>query len=117
MMGPSCARIALALLVCALATGCDRCARVPPQSTAINEQPIRLDPEGKLLAAPVSRAPYATVAARAWYLLERIPVQDNGLKTFYSYARFDPDTFEGIPWPHNPAGLFAMLTESALLYY
>jgi hypothetical protein len=110
-------RAALVLLAAMSAAGCDRCARLPPQSTAINDQPIRLDPDGKLLAAPSSRTPYAAVAARAWDLLKRIPAQDNGLPTFYSYARFDPETFEGIPWPHNPAGLYAMLTESALLYY
>ena len=39
--------------------------------------------------------------------------QDNGLETWLAYSRFDPDTFEGIAWPHNPASLFAMLTDSA----
>ena len=34
-----------------------------------------------------------------------------------AYSRFDPQTFEGIAWPHNPASLYAMLTDSALHWY
>ena len=54
----------------------------------------------------------------AWLALEtKFPVQDNGLETWLANSRFDPVTFEGINWPHNPAGLYAMLTESAVLWY
>ena len=44
-------------------------------------------------------------------------MQDNGLETWLANSRFDPTTFEGINWPHNPAGLYAMLTDSAVLWY
>jgi hypothetical protein len=49
--------------------------------------------------------------------MKRVPVQPNGLPTFYAHSRFDPDTFEGISWPHNPAGLNAMLIDSASLWH
>ena len=29
----------------------------------------------------------------------------------------NPDTQQLVNWPHNPAGLYAMITESALKYY
>jgi hypothetical protein len=45
----------------------------------------------------------------------RFPLQDNGPETWLANSRFDPVTFEGINWPHNPAGLYAMLTDSAVL--
>ena len=44
-------------------------------------------------------------------------MQDNGLETWLANSRFDPVTFEGVNWPHNPAGLYAMLTDSAVLWY
>jgi hypothetical protein len=80
-------------------------------------RPIRIDAEHKLLSwAP--DAPFATVARLAWRTLEtKFPVQDNGLETWLAYSRFDPVTFEGVAWPHNPAGLYAMLVDSALLWY
>ncbi len=54
----------------------------------------------------------------AWQALEtRFPPQDNGVETWLANSRFDPDTFEGVNWPHNPAGLYAMLTDSAVLWY
>lgn len=98
-------------------------ARLPPE---ISGHPIRIDGERKLLSwiavdGPAVAAPqtsYARVAKLAWSTLEtRFPVQDNGLPTWLTYSRFDPETFEGVAWPHNPAGLYAMLTESALLWY
>jgi hypothetical protein len=79
---------------------------------------LRLDGEHKLLSWSPAPSPYADVAGRAWQALEtKFPVQDNGLPTYLGWSRFDPVTFEGIAWPHNPAGLYAMLAESALLWY
>jgi hypothetical protein len=58
------------------------------------------------------------VSRLAWGALKvKFPIQENGLKTYFAYSRFDPDTGEGIAWPHNPAGLYAMLAESATSYY
>jgi hypothetical protein len=80
--------------------------------------PVRLDANGKLLSWPPGDSPYTVVAGLAWNALgTRFPVQDNGLPTWLAYSRFDPDTHEGVNWPHNPAGLYAMLTDSAVLWY
>jgi hypothetical protein len=79
---------------------------------------IRLDREGNILGWWPQDSPYAHVARLAWNALEtKFPLQENGLETWLTYSRFDPDTFEGIAWPHNPAGFYAMLTDSALLWY
>ena len=79
---------------------------------------VRLDRQRDLLAWPPGDAPYARVAGLAWRALEaRFPVEDNGLPTWLGYSRFDPETLDGIAWPHNPAGFYAMLTDSAVLWY
>lgn len=80
--------------------------------------PLRVDPDHKLLPWSRLPSPYAHVAGLAWHALEtKFPVQDNGLPTYLAWSRFDPVTFEGVSWPHNPAGLYAMLSESAVLWY
>jgi hypothetical protein len=79
---------------------------------------VRLDDEGNILPWTAEGGGYATVARLSWTALEaKFPPQDNGLPTYLAYSRFDPDEFWGISWPHNPAGLYAMLTDSALLWY
>ena len=108
------------LLVLLLAPG--GCGRGPTPAAEplpmIVGHPVRLDGSDKLLSWVTADAPYAYVASIAWHALEtRFPVQDNGLETWLANSRFDPSTFEGINWPHNPAGLYAMLTDSAVLWY
>jgi hypothetical protein len=109
---------ALALAVAALVWGplscsCTRAAPAPPPADLLHHS-VRLDGEGKIV--PWTR--YGNVARLAWTALEtRFPPQDNGLPTFMAYSRFDPDEFWGVSWPHNPAGLYAMLTDSAVLWY
>jgi hypothetical protein len=96
------------------------CAHPPSLSSipAIAGHPIRLDEERKLLPWSREPSPYAHVARLAWTALEtRFPDQDNGLPTYLAYSRFDPQEFWGISWPHNPAGLYAMLADSAVLWY
>ncbi|HEY4012973.1 MAG TPA: hypothetical protein VGM06_06530 [Polyangiaceae bacterium] len=79
---------------------------------------VRLDGQHKLVSWSTDDSPYAHVARLAWTALEtKFPVQDNGLETWLSFSRFDPNTFEGIAWPHNPASFYAMLTDSAVLWY
>lgn len=79
---------------------------------------VHLDRGQKLLAWSSEDSPYALVARLAWHALEtKFPLQDNGLQTWLTYSRFDPTTFEGVAWPHNPAGFYAMLTDSAVLWY
>ncbi len=62
-------------------------------------------------------APYEKVVALGWKGLARFPVQPNGLPTWQAYSRFTPDTLGGVQWPNNPAGLSAMLVDSALQHY
>lgn len=84
---------------------------------------VRLDSEGKLLSWSDSNSPYNEVVARAWGMFKKIPVQSNGLKTYITYPVFtgpmdkNNALFTGRDWTHNPGGLFAMLTDSGLLYY
>lgn len=84
---------------------------------------VRLDHQGQLLSWVDSDAPYDQILRADWAMFESIPVQPNGYRTYFTYPEFngpnDPSKplFEGRPWAHNPAGLFAMLTDSATLYY
>jgi hypothetical protein len=109
------ARCALALV--ALAPACSRSLTTPSPEPTIVAHPVVLDASGELLAWPRASSPYAHVAGLAWGFMKRVPVQPNGLPTFYAHSRFDPDTYEGISWPHNPAGLAAMLVDSASLWH
>jgi hypothetical protein len=99
--GPSCAR---------------RDASVSPP--LLGGRPIRVDEGRKLLSWSQVRSPYAHVSRLAWQALEtKFGIQENGLETWLAYSRFDPDDFHGVAWPHNPAGLYAMLADSAVLWY
>jgi hypothetical protein len=99
------------------------CAALDPASGrattyALFGHAVRLDRRGKLAAWPPGDAPYARIAGLAWHALEtRFPIEDNGLPTWLGYSRFDPETLDGIAWPHNPASFYAMLTDSAALWY
>jgi hypothetical protein len=84
---------------------------------------VRLDNEGKLLSWSDLNSPYHEVVTRAWGMFEKIPAQPNGLKTYIMYPVFygpkdnGKELFAGRDWTHNPGGLFAMLTDAAILYY
>src|ERR1700693_5571297 len=98
-----------ALLFFAIAAACGSCSRgaTPISSRAIVGHPIRLDAGRKLLSWSTAQAPYEHVARVAWHALEtKFPAQDNGLETWLTSSRFDPVTFEGVNWPHNPASLY-----------
>jgi hypothetical protein len=51
------------------------------------------------------------------HLLERVPVESNGLPTYYTYCCFDGTTLRGGAWPHNPAAVNAGLAQGAVSYY
>jgi hypothetical protein len=110
-------RAALALL----AVGSCTLLHPGPQPVAratLFAREVRLDRDRRILAWPLEDSPYTRVAGLAWKALEtKFPPEDNGLETWLTYSRFDPDTSEGIAWPHNPAGFYAMLTDSAVLWY
>lgn len=84
---------------------------------------VRLDSEGKLLSWVQSDAPYDRIIRNAWNAFENIPVQPDGYRTYFTYPTFygpnNPQhpVFSGRAWVHNPTGLFAMLTDSAILYH
>jgi hypothetical protein len=85
----------------------------------LNRHPVRLDGQSKLLSwvQPQDQA-YDRVVRLAWdFLINRAPVQENGLKAYYTYCCLDQDTRQVRDWPHNPAGLHAMLVDSATAYY
>ncbi len=84
------------------------------QNATFNHHPVTLDGEGKLLPW----TPYDRVLRLAWdFLLNKVQTEDNGLKTYYAYCCLDPEKMRGTAWPHNPAGLNAMLADSAAAYY
>lgn len=85
---------------------------------------VRLDGESKLLSwAQASEGPYGLIIRKAWEAFKNIPVQSDGYRTYFTHPTFygpnDPAhaQFSGRPWVHHPAGLFAMLTDSAILYH
>ena len=84
---------------------------------------VRLDDSGKLLSWVDSESPYDYVIRTNWEMFKSIPVQADGFRTYFTHPEFnginDPaqPLFSGRPWAHNPAGLFAMLTDGAILYY
>jgi hypothetical protein len=114
----------LALVVASAAASCTHLSSgsgsgvVSASPPLIDGRPIRVDDSRKLLSWSRAGSPYAHISALAWQALEtRFPVQDNGLETWLGFSRFDPGDFAGVAWPHNPAGLYAMLTDSAVLWY
>jgi hypothetical protein len=84
---------------------------------------VRMDEQNKLLSWSQSQSPYDDVVCKAWNAFKKIPNQPNGYKTYITYPVFYGSTddgknvFEGRDWTHNPASLFGMLTDSAMLYY
>jgi hypothetical protein len=84
---------------------------------------VRLDEQGKLLSWVQADAPYDRIVRNAWAAFKSIPVQPDGYRTYFTYPTFygpnDPahPVFSGRAWCHNPACLFAMLTDSAILYH
>jgi hypothetical protein len=84
---------------------------------------VRLDEKGKLLSWVDGDSPYDWIIVHDWEMFKSVPAQADGYPTYFTFPEFnglnDPAQpfFAGRPWAHNPAGLFAMLTDSALLYY
>jgi hypothetical protein len=101
--------LVVALLMPSLARGED----------TLNGHVVVLDAQGKLISwvQPQEKA-YDRVMRLAWdFLLHTVPVESSGLKTYYAYCCMDQNTLRGTAWPHNPAGVYAMLVDSATAYY
>lgn len=85
----------------------------------LNGHRVVLDAQGKLLSwvTPQEKA-YDRVMRLAWdFLVRSAVVEPNGLKSYFAYCCIDQKTLRGTAWPHNPAGVYAMLVDSALAYY
>jgi hypothetical protein len=75
---------------------------------------------GKILSwTPNPIDGYHTVITMAWnYMLNTVPNDPStGKPSYYSRSYLDPNTQTVVNWPHNPAGLYAMMIESAEKYY
>lgn len=86
----------------------------------INGHNVVLDSSGKIVPwTSDSTHGYDRVIGLSWnYLLDGVPSDiHNGKPAYYSHSYLNPDTQEPADWPHNPAGLYSMLIESALKYY
>ncbi len=89
-------------------------------AAVLNTNTVVLDASGRIIPWTADPgAGYGTVMDLAWdYFLHDVPVdRTNGKPAYFSSSYLDPDTQAIVGWPHNPAGLYAMLTESALTYY
>ncbi len=87
---------------------------------SLNGHTVRLDSSNKLMAWPaVQEGAYDQVVGLATnFLLNGVPTAPNGLKLYYSESYANPgNPLTGAGWPHNPAGLYSMLTDSALNFY
>jgi hypothetical protein len=86
----------------------------------LNTHTILAYPAGKIISwTPDPTMGYDTVMDIAWnYLLNTVPNDPlTGKPAYYSRSYLNPNTQQVVDWDHNPAGLYAMLTESALKYY
>jgi hypothetical protein len=86
----------------------------------LNGHTVVLDSSKKIIPwTPNPAHGYSEVMAKAWdYFLNRVPNDPaTGKPAYFSQSYLDPNTQQMANWPHNPAGLYAMLIESALKYY
>src|SRR5258705_2291016 len=87
---------------------------------SLNGHTVFAYPSGKIVSwTPNPADGFTTVVASAWnYHLNTVPDDpSNGNPAYYSHSYINPVTQLIVDWPHNPAGLYGMLIESALKYY
>jgi hypothetical protein len=85
----------------------------------LNTHPVKLDVNGKLLSwvEPQDMA-YDRVMRLAWdFLLDSVPVESNGLKTYFTYCCMDTLGQHTEDWPHDPAMVYGAFADSAVAYY
>ncbi|HSX34436.1 MAG TPA: Ig-like domain-containing protein [Candidatus Saccharimonadales bacterium] len=89
-------------------------------TSTLNGHEVVLDASGKIVpwVAQHDQA-YSTVSSLAWdYLLNKVPRDPaTGQPAYYSQSYLFPDNGQLGGWPSNPAGMNAMLIESAIEYY
>jgi hypothetical protein len=90
------------------------------RGATLDSHTVVLDSDSRIIPWTTDPASgYDQVMGLAWnYLLTVVPSDSsNGKPYYYSYSYLDPDSQQPEGWAHNPAGLYSMLTESALKYY
>lgn len=100
-------------------SACFALAAVASGQDKLNGHTVKLDRAGKLISwvQPQDQA-YDRVIRLAWdFLLHKVQVEPNGLKTYYTNCCIYLPSMHGTAWPHNPAGLTAMLIDSATAYF
>ncbi len=111
-------RIALLLTIAAaLSMGASTCQDKPPLGDTLVFHKVVLDESGKLLPW----TSYGRVVDLAWNAFKNVKVLGStGLPTYYTHSMFDGGTdslWNPGGWAHNPAGLAAMLADSAVQHY
>lgn len=78
---------------------------------------VVLDDGQKLLSWLPRETAYHDLMRLGWdFMLKKVVVEENGLPSYFSYCCIDGKTRKGTRWPHNPAGLYAMLVDGAAGY-
>ena len=117
---PKGARAASAALTALLAGSVFVAPGVGSAAEVLDTHPVVLDGNGDIVpwTGEGSDAYDAVLRLGVDYLTTRAPVDDRtGLPTYLLYSYLDPDSQEPVGWPHNPAGLYGMLTEGGLAWY
>src|SRR2546427_2871851 len=113
-------RISARLLCCLLGALIGLPEAAPAQTKPrLNDLAVEFDAGGHLLSwvSNRARAYDHVVSLGRDFILHKVPIESNGLRTYLTHSTFDPATLRGPDWPHNPAGLYAMFVDSALAYY
>ena len=100
--------------------GTNRVSMAVSANATLNTHTVMLDGSGSIVSwVPNQDQAYDTVIGLAWnYLLTKVPNDPKtGQPAYFSQSYIDPDSQLMADWPSNPAGMNAMLIESALLYY
>jgi hypothetical protein len=93
---------------------------LPASIGNLNGHSVFADATGKLIPwTPNPTDGYSTVIGLSFnFLLNSVPNDPStGKPAYYSRSYLNSNTQAVVDWPHNPAGLYSMLTESALKYY
>lgn len=91
-----------------------------PNGQTLNGHAVMVDGSNKIVSWVANQdQAYDAVAGLTWnYLLHQVPNDPaTGQPAYLSRSYIDPNTQAMAGWPSNPAGLNAMLIESALRYY
>lgn len=88
------------------------------EADTLADHPVVLDASGALLSWAPQELAYDRVLHLGWsYLETKVPTQEGGLPAYFTHSIFDGATGLGGDYLHAPAGLAAMMIESATRWY